>query len=74
MAELVLNNNRSQSLAVSLDELRSKESLEDFRDLMYALEKAGDLDRAAERLPSRDVLAERREKGQAMARPELCLL
>jgi glutamate dehydrogenase len=74
VAELVLDNNRSQSLAISLDELRSKESLDDFRDLMYSLEKAGELDRAGEKLPSTDVLHERRERGQAMARPELCVL
>jgi len=74
VADLVLDNNRSQSLAISLDERRSKESLDDFRDLMIALEKAGELDRAAEGLPSTDVLNERRERGKAMARPELCVL
>jgi glutamate dehydrogenase len=48
--------------------------MDDFRDLMFDMEKAGDLDRVAEGLPSRDVLAERREVGRAMARPELCVL
>lgn len=74
VAELVLDNNRSQSLAISLDELRVRESVDDMRDLMYTLEKAGDLDRAAEGLPSTDVLHERRERGQSMVRPELCVL
>jgi len=74
VAELVLDNSRSQSLAISLDERRSKEALDEFRDLMFALEKAGELDRTAEVLPSTDVLIERRERGQAMARPELCVL
>ncbi|MDX1493023.1 MAG: NAD-glutamate dehydrogenase, partial [Longimicrobiales bacterium] len=74
VAELVLENNRSQSLAISLDERRSKEAVDDFRDLMVALEKAGELNRAAEELPSTDELLERRERGQAMARPELCVL
>jgi glutamate dehydrogenase len=74
VAELVLHDNRSQSLAVSLDEQRAQESPDDFRDLMFALEKAGDLDRAAEGLPSRDVLAERAEVGQSLVRPELCVL
>jgi glutamate dehydrogenase len=74
VAELVLHDNRSQSLAVSLDERRAKESTDDFRDFMFDLEKAGDLDRVSEGLPSRDVLAERREVGKAMARPELCVL
>jgi len=74
VAQLVLANNRSQSRAISLDEVRSREALDDFRDLMFALEKAGALDRFAEGLPSSDVLLERKERGQAMARPELCVL
>jgi glutamate dehydrogenase len=74
VAALVLDNNRSQSLAISLDERRSSEALDDFRDLMFALEKKGELNRTAECLPSTDVLRERRERGQAMARPELCVL
>jgi glutamate dehydrogenase len=74
VAELVLRDNRSQCLAVSLDEERARESADEFRDLMFALEKAGDLDRAAEALPSRDVLAERAEAGQSLVRPELCVL
>jgi glutamate dehydrogenase len=74
VAGLVLHNNRSQSLAISLDEERAEESADDFRDLMFALEKSGDLDRVEEGLPSRDVLAERREAGQTLVRPELCVL
>ncbi len=74
VAELVLQNNRSQSLAISLDERRAKESADDFRDFMFQLEKAGDLDRVAEGLPSRDVLAERAEVGHSLVRPELCVL
>jgi glutamate dehydrogenase len=74
VAELVLRDNRTQSLAVSLDEQRARESTDDFRDLMFALEKAGDLDRASLALPSRDVLVERKEAGQSLVRPELCVL
>ncbi|MDH3205713.1 MAG: NAD-glutamate dehydrogenase [Gemmatimonadota bacterium] len=74
VAEHVLQNNRSQSLAISLDERRVSESADDFRDFMFALEKGGDLDRISEGLPSRDVLAERSEVGQSMVRPELCVL
>jgi glutamate dehydrogenase len=74
VAELVLHDNRSQSLAVSLDLERARESANEFRDLMFALEKAGDLDRTAEGLPSRDVLAERSKAGQTLVRPELCVL
>ncbi|HUF74955.1 MAG TPA: NAD-glutamate dehydrogenase domain-containing protein, partial [Longimicrobiales bacterium] len=74
VAELVLHDNRSQSLAISLDEQRTRASTDDFRDLMYALEKAGDLDRVAAGLPSRDVLAERADEGMSLVRPELCVL
>ena len=74
VAELVLENNHSQSLGVSLDERRSREAVDDFRDLMFALEKEGELNRAAEGLPSSDVLHERRDRGQGLVRPELCVL
>ena len=45
IASLVLENNRSQSLAVSLVKLRSRESVDDFRDRMFSLEKTAELDR-----------------------------
>ncbi len=74
VAELVLEDNRSQSLAVSLDEIRAEERLDDFRDLMSTLEKAGVLNRAAEDLPTWEVLAERIEEDASLTRPELCVL
>ena len=74
VAELVLMNNRTQSLAISLDARRAKEGADDFRDLMFALEKTGELDRRSESLPTGDVLDERRDRGQTLARPELCVL
>jgi len=74
VAELVLMNNRTQSLAISLDARRSSEGADDFRELMFALEKAGELDRRSESLPTGDVLDERRDRGQTLARPELCVL
>ncbi len=75
VASLVLADNEIQSLAISLDELRVKEGLDDFRDLMSALEKTGGLDRIAENLPTWEVLWARfEERGQSLARPELCVL
>ena len=74
VAELVLNDNRSQSLAISLDQLRARESVDDFRGLMFALEKAGELDRTSEHLPTADALVERRESGHILTRPELSVL
>ena len=41
---------------------------------MFTLEKTGELDRRSEYLPTGDVLDERRERGQTLVRPELCIL
>jgi glutamate dehydrogenase len=75
VATLVLANNESQSLAISLDELRTQDVLDDFRDVISSLEKTGGLDRAAENLPTWEVLLARlEERGQSLVRPELCVL
>ena len=75
VATLVLADNESQSLAISLDELRTKDGLDDFRDVMSSLEKTGGLERADEDLPTWEVLCARLEElGQSLARPELCVL
>ncbi len=75
VATLVLADNERQSLAISLDELRAKTGLDDFRDVMSSLERTGALDRAAENLPTWEVLwARLEERGQSLVRPELCVL
>jgi glutamate dehydrogenase len=74
VADLVLRDNWSQSLAVSLDELRVVDLLDEFRDLMTGLERDGLLDRAAEGLPLMEVLVDRAEEGKSLTRPELCVL
>ena len=75
VATFVLADNESQSLAISLDELRAKDGQDDFRDVMSSLEKTGGLDRAAENLPTWEVLWTRLEElGRSLARPELCVL
>ena len=75
VATLVLANNESQSLAISLDELRAKEGPDDFRDVISSLEKTGGLDRAAENLPTWEVLWARLEElGRSLVRPELCVV
>ncbi len=74
VAQLVLRDNEGQGLAVSLDQLRAADGLDDLRDLMAGLERAGVLDRASEHLPSWETLAERQEVGQGMTRPELSVL
>ncbi|HIF22723.1 MAG TPA: NAD-glutamate dehydrogenase, partial [Gemmatimonadetes bacterium] len=75
VASLVLADNESQSLSVSLDELRTKDALDDFRDVMSSLERSGGLDRAAEHLPTWEELCNRvEEQGQSLTRPELSVL
>jgi glutamate dehydrogenase len=75
VAALVLTDNEAQSLAISLDLRRATEGVDDFRDLMSALEKKGSLDRAAEHLPTWEALHERMENtGLSLSRPELCVL
>ena len=74
VAELVLEDNWSQSLAISLDRIRQGESLDEFQDLMTRLERDGLLDRGAEHLPSLELLMERVDGGDGLTRPELCVL
>jgi glutamate dehydrogenase len=74
VAEKVLEDNRSQSLAVSLDELRAAEGPEDFHGFMVALERAGAMDRSSEDLPLLETLVERRGRGQSLTKPELSVL
>ena len=75
VSELVLKDNESQSLAISLEQLRAQEGIDDLRDLMSGLERRGLLDRAAETLPTWESLLERQEAGlDTFTRPELSVL
>jgi glutamate dehydrogenase len=74
VSELVLRNNIGQSLAVSLDERRSRESLDDFQALIQRLEADRRLDRAAEGIPDPDALADRARAGTGLTRPTLAVL
>jgi glutamate dehydrogenase len=74
VTEKVLHDNRSQSLAISLDERRAAEGYEDFHGLMMALERNRVLDRSGEALPTLEDLSERRGRGQSLTRPELAVL
>jgi glutamate dehydrogenase len=74
VTDRVLHDNRSQSLAISLDVLRAKERVEDFHDLMVALERNRVIDRNREALPTLEVLVERRALGQSLTKPELAVL
>jgi glutamate dehydrogenase len=75
VCHLVLADNQSQSLAVSLEQLRSEASIDDLRDLMSSLERVGLLNRADEALPTWETLVERQEAGKpSFTRPEVSVL
>ena len=71
VCEKVLANNYTQSLCLSLDQLRCLADSEPFIDLAERLANAGLLDRQGEALPSRKELAAR---GHGYQRPELSIL
>jgi len=74
VAEAVLSDNYTQSLAVSLDENRARQTPAEFRDALSRLERDGSLDRSLEDLPTTEELLERQEEGAYLTRPELSVL
>ena len=74
VAVLVLRNNYLQTLSLSLAHRRGAGDLGFQSRLMARLEAAGRLDRAIEYLPDDAALAERRQAGEGLTRPELAVL
>ena len=74
VSELVLLDNASQSLAVSLDQKRAREGVDDFRQLISELERDGFFDRSREQLPTWEQLLDRADAGTRLTRPELSVL
>jgi glutamate dehydrogenase len=75
VSELVLRNNVGQSLAVSLDEQRSRGFLDDFGALIAQLERDRRLeDRGAEGIPAAERMAEHAASGAGLTRPTLSVL
>ncbi|WP_188860353.1 NAD-glutamate dehydrogenase [Marinobacterium nitratireducens] len=74
VAARVLQNNYRQVQSISLMEVRSAESMAEFRRFMTYLESSHRLDRRLEFLPDDEALAERHSAGQGLTRPELSLL
>jgi len=72
VSQAVLCNNYTQSLCLSLDQLRCRQDSGTFIDLMSRLSDVGLLDRSGEVLPGLKELQER--SGVKLARPELCIL
>ncbi|MFL6770032.1 MAG: NAD-glutamate dehydrogenase [Sphingomicrobium sp.] len=74
VAELVLEDNRLQSLALSIAESRGPAGIPGFVRSIEMLEASGRLDRKIEGLESSDVLLRRRADGRGLTRPELAVI
>lgn len=74
VADLVLENNYRQSLAISLIERQKHANREDLSRLMTALEATGQLNRKIEFLPSENELGERYGNDRPLSRPEIGVL
>jgi glutamate dehydrogenase len=74
VSELVLEDNRLQSLAISIAEARGPKGLPGFVRTMEMLEATGRLDRAVEGLEASDVLLRRGSDGRGLTRPELAVI
>jgi glutamate dehydrogenase len=74
VAQLVLNDNYLQTQAISQAERHAPELLETQWRVMRVLERRGLLDRAIERLPNDDEMADRQAEGLGLFRPEYAVL
>lgn len=74
VAELVLANNRSQTLAISVTEAEGAGDLPFQRRLVALLEKQGRLDRRVETLPEDAAFVERQKTGRPLGRAEIGVL
>ncbi|MFL0796672.1 MAG: NAD-glutamate dehydrogenase [Cellvibrionaceae bacterium] len=73
VSDMVLENNYSQTQAISVAEASGGRQMEYLR-FIHALEDSGRLDRELEFLPSDDQLLERKTEGKSLCRPELSVL
>ncbi len=74
VCDIVLSHNRRQARLLTLDQLRSRTRLDDFRELILQLESEMQLDRQLEHLPDREALRERRSVFLGLTRPELAVV
>ncbi|MBO0903872.1 NAD-glutamate dehydrogenase [Jiella sonneratiae] len=74
VAELVLENNYEQTLAISLEKREGVSALSLQARFMSVLEAAALLDRGVENLPSEATIADLRSTGQGLTRPEIGVL
>jgi glutamate dehydrogenase len=74
VAELVLQDNRDQARALTLDGMRSGERFEEFIALIDDMESTGILNRTDDAIPSRDELLAAPTRERGLPRPLLALL
>jgi glutamate dehydrogenase len=74
VSELVLADNAGQSLALTLDGIRSQRAYDEAVSLVADLVAAGILDPADDAVPSRDELAGSPSRQRGLPRPLLCIL
>ncbi len=74
VAELVLENNYRQTLALSLAQHHGAARLNEYRRFIHYLENMGKLDRMLEFLPADDEILERAAQGGELTRAELAIL
>jgi glutamate dehydrogenase len=74
VAELVLDDNRHQTLALSVAEAGAVTSLPSYIRLIETFEASGRLDRAVEGLAANDELQRRMQEHRGLTRPELAVL
>jgi glutamate dehydrogenase len=74
VAELVLDDNRAQTEAISNSVANAAPMVEVHRRYLQRLEQRGLLDRALEALPDDDELVARRNAGRGLVRPEFAVL
>ena len=74
VAELVLEDNRLQALALSIAQTGGAKAVASQTRLIETLEDLGQLDRKTEGLASSDALARRAMDGKGLTRPELAVL
>ncbi|MBA2920217.1 glutamate dehydrogenase [Sphingomonas sp. MAH-20] len=74
VAELVLDDNRHQTLALSIAEAGATEELPAYVRLIETFEAAGRLDRAVEGIAANDELMRRAQENRGLTRPELAVL
>ncbi|HEU4959029.1 MAG TPA: NAD-glutamate dehydrogenase domain-containing protein [Sphingomonas sp.] len=74
VAKLVLEDNRLQTLALSIMENDGARALPSYVRVIEIFETAGRLDRAVEGLAGNDDLLRREQEGRGLTRPELAVL